>query len=799
MCDSGGDCRKTHSKHCRKCGSLCKIYYVTCERFKGVPGPTGSPGPIGPTGADGQTGSTGLGDTGPTGFTGSTGPTGPPGTGPTGPTGYTGNTGPTGPPGTGPTGATGETGATGATGPPGTGPTGSTGETGSTGATGPTGPPGTGPTGATGPTGVTGASGPTGPPGTGPTGSTGDTGPTGHVGDTGQTGNTGSTGPTGRTGPTGNTGTTGSTGPTGDTGPTGNIGQSGDTGSTGPTGNTGATGNTGSTGYTGPTGSTGPTGPGQEVFLVQGTSTPATTSTQDIYRTGPVLVSAGATVQTDPNLVFEAIGGPVSLANTGTVDVNSSSSLVAASADSTVTSAVDGASIISSADCTVDDIGSVIASQGCSISTPFGAILGTRLSSCTGGISSGLLFNNGGSVINSSYSSIEASSVCFISGGEDCAVIGSNSSSMNNSPVASSLISTVSCSVTGGHETSSVIASRDSQFFGPSCSSCAICSSESSRIGESCTECSIVASENSRIQDDCSECLILASDTAIIEGDFSNKILFGTNVHAINVANSAGPALLIGQGTGGVTPTPIDHGIGIAAYIAAAGTPSIGVVMANQFVSPFADYGEYFEWEDGNTSNQDRRGLFVTFSDVSPDKIRIASNTDPVLGIVTKTSGVVGNAAELAWNGANERDKFGNIVTVYDRMYDLRQSVKSLKSTEKLSNDYVNSLSESELVNILRHDGRAWGDFNDPSREKPLIVKPSSNYDRSVAYIPRSKRPEWTCVGLLGCLVVLEQNPGTSTPGKYVDCSSSGKAVPGTQYRVMRRVSPDTIAVFFRG
>ena len=158
---------------------------------------------------------------------GPVGPSGP--TGPTGATGATGSTGPQGIPGTAAnTGCTGPTGETGSTGPTGeTGPTGPTGETGPTGPTGETGP--TGPTGETGPIGPTGETGPT-----GPTGETGPIGPTGETGPTGPTGETGPTGPTGETGPIGPTGETGPIGPTGETGPTGPIGPQGDTGASGP-------------------------------------------------------------------------------------------------------------------------------------------------------------------------------------------------------------------------------------------------------------------------------------------------------------------------------------------------------------------------------------------------------------------------------------------------------------------------------------------------------------------------------------------------------------------------------------
>src|SRR5947209_16961956 len=72
---------KTNKKNCTQCGDLCKVYYVTCNKSKGIPGPTGPRGPPGPQGPTGPRGLTGT--TGNTGPTGSPGVTGPPGTGPT--------------------------------------------------------------------------------------------------------------------------------------------------------------------------------------------------------------------------------------------------------------------------------------------------------------------------------------------------------------------------------------------------------------------------------------------------------------------------------------------------------------------------------------------------------------------------------------------------------------------------------------------------------------------------------------------------------------------------------------------
>lgn len=672
----------TKTKACDQCGGACKVYYVTCQRWKGVPGPPGlmgCPGPTGPEGG-GHTGHTGLG------HTGDTGPTGPLGTGPTG----LGDTGPTGT--TGPTGALG-TGPTGATGPGDTGPTGPTGALG----TGPTGPTGLGDTGPTGPTGALGT-GPTGPTGLGDTGPTGPTGPTG-LGATGPTG----FGPTGGTGPTGALGT-GPTGPTGlgGTGPTGALG----TGPTGPTGlgDTGPTGTVGGTGPTGPccTGPTGPPGPagGQEVWLVQSTVNPATNSTQDIYRTGAVLVSRTVQTTEDTDLVFETREGPSSLSSTG----------------GTFT----------------DGLNVAIASFNPTLTGP-------------------------------NYSAIIASS--------NSTVTSSESSEQSYGTVISSISSIINAS-----DANSIIASSTSGITGAT------------------NQGMVLSSINGQLRDT-NQSAIVASNVAIIDG-VDNCLLVGTKVQAASQSLGTGPtAFLTSIQIGAGANAPINNGDGIGAmmYVTATGTPlSVGKVAAAEFVTSGADYGEYFEWEDGNPSQADRRGLFVTFSESAPDRIRIAGPKDTILGVVTQHSGVLGNAAEMAWVGAIERDKFGDPIVQYDRAADLARAVQDLQ---------IDSTGKTipQLEQILRDDGRAWGDFNDPNRQRILSLRTSEKYRSGTTYVPRSQRPEWTCVGLLGQLVVLEERPGTCAVGQSVGVGPSGKAVSGGErYHVLKRLSADTIVIFYR-
>ncbi|CAH6419030.1 Peptidase G2 autoproteolytic protein [uncultured virus] len=406
-------------------------------------------------------------------------------------------------------------------------------------------------------------------------------------------------------------------------------------------------------------------------------------------------------------------------------------------------------------------------------------------------------------------SGIFACNTCTIATGssESCSIIGSVNSIISNQGNQSGIFACNTCTIATGSSQSCAIVGSDNSIISNQGNQSGIFACDTCTIGIGSNQsCAIIGSNTSTISGitgspDAS--VILASTNSTIDG-LDNVVLIGIDAYGVlpqggaTAGPSIGPTLLIGNN--GSNPSPADHGIGIAAYISAAGTPSTGVVAATQFVSPFADYGEFFEWEDGNPNNEDRRGIFVTFGDNSSDKIRIATQNDPVLGVVTKTSGVVGNAYELGWAGAAAKDKFGQPITEYNRVHDLRTFVrKVMKNNPEFARVNINNKSEAELVQILRSDGKAWGDFNDPMRERPMMVKRNPKYDSSQQYISRSRRKEWTNVGLIGCLVVLEERPGTCSPGKYIDCSASGKAILGNQYRVTKRLGPDTVSIFFRG
>ncbi|MFC6604121.1 peptidase G2 autoproteolytic cleavage domain-containing protein, partial [Ectobacillus funiculus] len=172
-----------------------------------------------------------------------------------------------------------------------------------------------------------------------------------------------------------------------------------------------------------------------------------------------------------------------------------------------------------------------------------------------------------------------------------------------------------------------------------------------------------------------------------------------------------------------------------------------------------ADYAEMFETVDGNPIDV---GYFVTF-DVGSEKIRKANKeNDYILGITSANPVVLGDSAELRWEKKFLTDEWGRV-----RYHDV--VIPAVKDAE--GNIVVPEQTESQ----------------------PMI---NPEWDPDKEYIPRSKRPEWVAVGLLGKLLV--RDDGSCKPGQYCKPNDEGIATASNQgYRVMKRTGPNQILVLF--
>ena len=172
-----------------------------------------------------------------------------------------------------------------------------------------------------------------------------------------------------------------------------------------------------------------------------------------------------------------------------------------------------------------------------------------------------------------------------------------------------------------------------------------------------------------------------------------------------------------------------------------------------------ADYAEYFEWEDSNPNNEDRIGHFVALS--SNGKIKIATSEDKIIGVVSGNASVVGNAFEDTWSGIYLHDVYGRPIK--------------------------EEIEEERVVGV--------DDEGNEIKEtvKRTVLKVNPDYDPNQTYIPRSQRPEWDIIGLLGQLIVIDD--GTCQVGGRCDCNDQGIATAGDKYDVIKRLDDTHIVL----
>lgn len=197
-----------------------------------------------------------------------------------------------------------------------------------------------------------------------------------------------------------------------------------------------------------------------------------------------------------------------------------------------------------------------------------------------------------------------------------------------------------------------------------------------------------------------------------------------------------------------------------AALYSSGNIRASGSVYSNGTKLTGGDYAEYFEWQDQNTQAQDRRGRFVALDN---GKIRYATVADSaILGIVSGKPGVVGNDAFEEWHQKFMKDEFGAI------LYETVEVPATYDADGKL-------LTEAH------------------TEERPVL---NPEYDPDREYIPRSERPEWAVVGLVGQIIMLQD--GSCYPNDYCKSADEGIATKSderTNFRVMKRIDDRHVLV----
>lgn len=223
-------------------------------------------------------------------------------------------------------------------------------------------------------------------------------------------------------------------------------------------------------------------------------------------------------------------------------------------------------------------------------------------------------------------------------------------------------------------------------------------------------------------------------------------------------STSASSKLIIGKGT---TDTARANCLRVT---------DTGVYASGSYNSSGADYAEFFEWLDRNPEQEDRAGLFVT---LEGEKIRLARPDDDfILGIVSGEPSVCGDVYDDQWKGMYLYDIYGR---------PLWEDVEVPDETVEEPNP-ENPDETITRVMIPAHTEHR--------------QKLNPDYDNTQPYVPRSERPEWDAVGMLGKLVV--RDDGTCRVNEWCAVGENGTATYSgarTKYRVMARLDENHVRV----
>ena len=172
-----------------------------------------------------------------------------------------------------------------------------------------------------------------------------------------------------------------------------------------------------------------------------------------------------------------------------------------------------------------------------------------------------------------------------------------------------------------------------------------------------------------------------------------------------------------------------------------------------------ADYAEMFEWKDGNPNNEDRCGFFV---ELDADKIAKTTEVNKVLGVVSGNPSFAGDVYDDDWQGKFLTDVFGR---------PLWEEIEVPEEVDEEGNVIVEAHTE-------------------------MAFKPNPDYDPTKEYIPRSQRPEWDYIGMLGKLVVIDDGScvvnGYCKPNEDSIATNSNEV---TKFRVMKRLDATHVMI----
>ena len=159
-----------------------------------------------------------------------------------------------------------------------------------------------------------------------------------------------------------------------------------------------------------------------------------------------------------------------------------------------------------------------------------------------------------------------------------------------------------------------------------------------------------------------------------------------------------------------------------------------------------ADYAEYFEWSDGNTETEDRRGISVV---LDGDKIREAVAGEEPIGVISGNPSVVGDADIDRWKGKYLRDDFGTYLQDTHNVVEWDETIRNEDGSERIKK---HSYEDWNIPDGIVVPADAVVSATDENGQPYTHRRLNPDYNPDTAYVSREDRPEWDTVGLMGKL-----------------------------------------------
>lgn len=175
--------------------------------------------------------------------------------------------------------------------------------------------------------------------------------------------------------------------------------------------------------------------------------------------------------------------------------------------------------------------------------------------------------------------------------------------------------------------------------------------------------------------------------------------------------------------------------------------------------STTADYAEYFE---SDLTEKIPLGTSVTFTGIGK-KIKIATGNDIPYGVISDSGALIANGAEEEWsNKWIYQDVTEDVYETECTEKQITKDVETIKNNGIHIDTITETIKEPVTVEVdVYKNGVKVGTRSVPKKIKTgtqtvnkRVINP--DFDPTKQYIPRSQRPGWNIVGLMGVVKVIK-------------------------------------------